>query len=89
MRHLVEAALLSCAGYNWEALKLSPHTHAAVPVRRLRVFYVGIRSEDCRVIQDANGCDEHEGGEFHEDEGSEEDSDWDSDESEDVDAGAH
>ena len=86
MRHLVEAALLSCAGYNWEALKLSPHTHAAVPVRRLRVFYVGIRSEDCRVIQDANGCDEHE---FHEDEGSEEDSDWDSDESEDVDAGAH
>ena len=60
MRHLVEAALLSCAGYNWEALKLSPHTHAAVPVRRLRVFYVGIRCEDCRVIQDANGCDEHE-----------------------------
>ena len=30
-------------GYQWEAIKVSPHTHAGVPVRRLRVFYVGIR----------------------------------------------
>ena len=32
-----------CCGYKWEALKLSPHTHAGVPVRRVRVFYIGVR----------------------------------------------
>ena len=43
LRHRVERILRLIGGYQWEAIKVSPHTHAGVPVRRLRVFYVGIR----------------------------------------------
>ena len=43
MRRRVEAALRGCQGYEWEAIVVSPHLHAGVPVRRVRVFYVGVR----------------------------------------------
>ena len=35
----------TCAGYEWEAMMVSPHLHCGVPVARERVFYVGIRSD--------------------------------------------
>ena len=46
MRALVEAVLRRCVAYKWEALKLSPHTHTGSPVRRIRVFYVGIYTDE-------------------------------------------
>ena len=43
LRRRVEMVLRKCRGYRWEAIKVSPHIHAGVPVRRMRVFYVGIK----------------------------------------------
>ena len=28
--------------YSWESMHISPHTHSGVPVRRERVYYVGV-----------------------------------------------
>ena len=43
LRRRVEMILRKCRAHRWEAIKLSPHTHAAIPVRRMRIFYVGIK----------------------------------------------
>ena len=47
--------------YEWEAILVSPHLRCAVPVKRLRVFYVGIlkASEEAR---EADGAREEEEG---------------------------
>ena len=49
--------LRKCRGYRWEAIKVSPHIHAGVPVRRMRVFYVGIKGASahmCRAVSSAH-----------------------------------
>ena len=43
MRARVETILCELDEYEWETLKMSPHMHASVPVRRWRVFYIGVR----------------------------------------------
>ena len=43
LRRRVEMILRKCRAHRWEAIKLSPHTHAGIPVRRMRIFYVGIK----------------------------------------------
>jgi len=43
MRARVEMILSACSEYEWEAMLVSPHMHAGVPVRRVRVFYVAMR----------------------------------------------
>lgn len=42
-RRRVESVLSSCSSYRWVAISTSPHLHSASPVRRPRVFYVGVR----------------------------------------------
>ena len=41
-RRRVERLLRGLKGYCWEAIRTSPHRHSGCPVRRERVFYVGI-----------------------------------------------
>lgn len=41
-RRRIEAELRSLRSYRWESMRLSPHTHCGQPVRRERVYYVGI-----------------------------------------------
>jgi site-specific DNA-cytosine methylase len=57
LRRRVEMVLRKCRGYRWEAIKVSPHIHAGVPVRRMRVFYVGIKGASahmCRAVSSAH-----------------------------------
>lgn len=49
MRARVESILCGIgSAYEWEAMPVSPHEHAAFPARRPRVFYVGVRRETRR-----------------------------------------
>ena len=71
MRALVEAVLRRCVAYKWEALKLSPHTHTGSPVRRIRVFYVGIYTDE-HSEADGDGEDAASGDESECEHGKEE-----------------
>ena len=50
-RDWVEAILSSDPCYVWRAILTSPHAHSAFPLRRWRIFYVGIRRERAPEIR--------------------------------------